>query len=147
MAEVKLAALNKVMLMGRLTRDPEVRVIPSGVSVANLGLAINRRYKDKSGEWKDDTCFVTVVLWSKQAEVAQRYLRKGSAIYVEGRLESRSWEGKDGEKRSTLEVRADRFEFLDKTTRREDGMGGEPVGAASENYDASGPSDGDDIPF
>jgi single-stranded DNA-binding protein len=66
---------------------------------------------------------------------------------VEGRLESRSWEGKDGEKRSTLEVRADRFEFLDKTTRREDGMGGEPVGAASENYDASGPSDGDDIPF
>jgi single-strand DNA-binding protein len=147
MAEVKLAALNKVMLMGRLTRDPEVRVIPSGVSVANLGLAINRRYKDKTGEWKDDTCFVTVVLWSKQAEVAQRYLRKGSAIYVEGRLESRSWEGKDGEKRSTLEVRADRFEFLDKTTRREDGMGGEPVGAASENYDASGPSDGDDIPF
>ncbi len=146
MAEVKLASLNKVMLIGRLTRDPEMRAISTGASVANLGLAVNRRYKDKSGEWKDDTCFVTVVLWQKQAEVASKYLRKGSAVYVEGRLQSRSWDGKDGEKRSVLEVNADRFEFLDKTTRREDG-GGEPVAAASDHFDASGPSDGDDIPF
>lgn len=146
MAEVRLATLNKVMLVGRLTRDPELRAIPNGTPVATLGLAVNRRYKDQSGEWKDDTCFVNVVAWQKQAELAKQYLHKGSAVYVEGRLQSRSWE-KEGEKRSTLEVRADRIEFLDKVTRREEGVGAESYAAPRSESDALETGGDDDIPF
>jgi single-strand DNA-binding protein len=135
------------MLIGRLTRDPEVRYIPSGAAVANLGLAVNRRYKDKSGEWKDDTCFVTVVFWQKQAELAKQYLHKGSAVYVEGRLESRSWDTKEGEKRSTIEVRGDRIEFLDKVARREEGATADSYAGPREDFDASGGGGDDDIPF
>ncbi len=145
-SEVRLPALNKVMLVGRLTRDPELRYAGSA-AVTNLGLAVNRRYKDKSGEWKDDTCFVTVVFWEKQAELAQQYLKKGSAVYVEGRLQSRSWDSKEGEKRTTLEIRGDRVEFLDRLARRGETPGGEPVMAARDDLDASAPDGTDDIPF
>jgi len=145
-SEVKLPALNKVMLAGRLTRDPEVRYA-GDAPVANLGLAVNRRYKDKNGEWKDDTCFVNVVFWRKQAELVNQYLKKGSAVLVEGRLQSRSWDTKEGEKRNTLEVLGDRVEFLDRLARRGDSPGGEPVMAARDDLDASGPDGGDDIPF
>jgi single-strand DNA-binding protein len=145
-SEVKLPALNKVMLAGRLTRDPEMRYAGEA-PVANLGLAVNRRYKDKTGEWKDDTCFVNVVFWRKQAELVNQYLKKGSAVLVEGRLQSRSWDTKEGEKRNTLEVLGDRVEFLDRIARRGDTPGGEPVMAARDDLDASGPDGGDDIPF
>jgi single-strand DNA-binding protein len=145
-SEVKLPALNKVMLAGRLTRDPEMRYA-GDAPVANLGLAVNRRYKDKTGEWKDDTCFVNVVFWRKQAELVNQYLKKGSAVLVEGRLQSRSWDTKEGEKRNTLEVLGDRVEFLDRIARRGDTPGGEPVMAARDDLDASGPDGGDDIPF
>ncbi len=145
-SEVRLPALNKVMLVGRLTRDPEVRYAGEA-PVANLGLAVNRRYKDKTGEWKDDTCFVTVVFWRKQAELAQQYLKKGRAIYVEGRLQSRSWDSKEGEKRSTIEVLGERLEFLDSGAKRGETPGGEPVMAARDDLDASAPEGADDIPF
>ena len=145
-SEIRLPALNKVMLAGRLTRDPEVRYA-GDAPVANLGLAVNRRYKDKNGEWKDDTCFVNVVFWRKQAELVNQYLKKGSAVLVEGRLQSRSWDTKEGEKRNTLEVLGDRVEFLDRIARRGDSPGGEPVMAARDDLDASGPDGGDDIPF
>jgi single-strand DNA-binding protein len=108
---------------------------------------VNRRYKDKTGEWKDDTCFITVVFWEKQAELAQQYLKKGSAVYVEGRLQSRSWDSKEGEKRSTIEVRGDRVEFLDRLGKRGESSGGEPVMAARDDLDASAPDGADDIPF
>lgn len=145
-SEVKLPTINKVMLAGRLTRDPEMRYA-GDAPVANLGLAVNRRYKDKNGEWKDDTCFVTVVFWRKQAELVNQYLKKGSAVLVEGRLQSRSWDTKDGEKRSTLEVLGDRVEFLDRVARRGEVPGGEPVMASRDDLDASGSDGGDDIPF
>ena len=145
-SEVRLPALNKVMMVGRLTRDPEVRYAGEA-PVANLGLAVNRRYKDKNGEWKDDTCFVTVVFWRKQAELAQQYLKKGSAVFIEGRLQSRSWDTKEGEKRSTLEVLGDRVEFLDRLARRGETPGGEPVMASRDDLDASGHDGADDIPF
>ncbi len=107
-----MANLNKVLLIGNLTRDPELRYTPGGTAVANLRMATNRKYKDKTGEMKQDVCFVTVVAWDKQAEVCNQYLHKGSPLFVEGRLQSRSWDGSDGKKRTVLEVRAERVQFL-----------------------------------
>jgi len=107
-----MANLNKVLLIGNLTKDPELRYTPGGTAVANLRMAINRPYKDKSGENKKETCFMTVVSWDKQAEVCNQYLHKGSPLFVEGRLQSRSWDGQDGKKRTVIEVRAERVQFL-----------------------------------
>lgn len=107
-----MASLNKVLLIGNLTRDPELRYTPSGVAVVNLRLAVNRRFKDRSGDLKEDTCFITAVAWDRQAEVCNQYLKKGKPVFIEGRLQSRSWTGNDGQKKNTIEVRADRVQFL-----------------------------------
>ena len=107
-----MASLNKILLIGNLTKDPELRYTPGGVAVANLRLAVNRKYKDKTGEWKEDTCFITVSAWDKQAEVCNQYLQKGKPVFVEGRLQSRNWETTSGEKRTTIDVRAERIQFL-----------------------------------
>lgn len=107
-----MASLNKVFLMGNLTRDPELRYTASGTAVADLGLAVNRRYTNGGGELKEDVLFITVVVWKNQAEAAAQYLGKGSPVHVEGRLQSRSWETKDGDKRTTFEVVAERLQFL-----------------------------------
>ncbi len=109
-----MANLNKVFLIGNLTRDPELRYTPNGVAVANLGLAVNRRFRDKTGELKEDVCFLTVTVWDKQAEACCQYLQKGSPVFVEGVLQSRSWETSEGQKRSTIDVRAERIQFLGK---------------------------------
>jgi single stranded DNA-binding protein (ssb) len=90
------ASLNKVFLMGNLTRPPELRYTPSGTAVADLRLAVNRNYTTQSGEKRDEVCFLTVVVWGKQAESCGEYLDKGSPIMVEGRLQTRDWETKDG---------------------------------------------------
>lgn len=107
-----MANLNKVFLIGNLTRDPELRYTPQGTAVVNLRLATNRRFKDKTGQQKEEVCFVTAVVWDKQAEVCNQYLRKGSQVCVEGRLQSRSFEDSSGQKRNVLEVRAERIQFL-----------------------------------
>ncbi len=107
-----MANLNKVFLIGNLTRDPELRYTPSGMAVANLRLAVNSQYKDKQGEVRKETCFVTIVVWNKQAEAASQFLQKGSPVFVEGRLLYRTWEDTSGQKRNVLEVRADRVQFL-----------------------------------
>ncbi|UCF78946.1 MAG: single-stranded DNA-binding protein [Candidatus Eiseniibacteriota bacterium] len=120
MSDVRLVSINKVLLSGRLTRDPELRYTPSGVAVITFSLALNRRYKDQSGEWKEEVSFVNVVAWQRQAELASEFLKKGSAVFVEGRLQSRSWETSEGGKRSVLEVRAERLQFLDRTRREEE---------------------------
>ena len=106
-----MMSLNRVLLIGNLTKDPELRYTPSGTPVANLRLAVNSSFKDQSGARKEETCYVTIVVWSKQAEICQQYLKKGRAIFVEGRLLYRSWEA-EGKTRSTMEVRADRIQFL-----------------------------------
>ncbi len=106
-----MASLNKVLLMGNLTRDPELRYTPSGTAVADLSLAINRKYNTASGEKKEETCFVDVTLWARRAEVACQYLKKGSPVFVEGRLQLDQWET-DGQKRSKLKVVAQSFEFI-----------------------------------
>lgn len=105
--------LNKVFLIGRLTRDPELRYTTSGKAVATFGFAVNREYLSK-GEKKEDTCYLNLVVWGKQAEICAEYLKKGNLIFVEGSLHYRSWETDNNEKKSTIEVRVERFQFLEK---------------------------------
>jgi len=107
-----MASFNRVYLMGNLTKDPELRYTPQGVAVANLRLAVNRRFKSKTGELKEEVCFITAVVWNKQAETCNQYLHKGSPLFIEGILQSRSWEDNTGAKRSVIEVRAQRVQFL-----------------------------------
>jgi len=107
-----MANLNRVLLIGRLTRDPELRYTQSGSPVTNFDLAINRYYTDASGERKESTDFIRVVTWRKQAENCSQYLNKGSLVFVEGRIGTRSWEGQDGQKRYTTEVTAQMVQFL-----------------------------------
>jgi single-strand DNA-binding protein len=106
--------LNKVMLMGNLTRDVELKYTPSGQAVAQLGLAINRKYRDsKSNELREEVTFVTVEVWGKQAETAHQYLAKGRPLFVDGRLKLDQWDDKNtGQKMSRLKVVCERFEFL-----------------------------------
>ena len=107
-----MASFNKVLLIGNLTRDTELRYIPSGSAVASFTLAVNRVYKLQSGEKKEEVSFVRIVVWGRMAEVCGEYLKKGSPVFVEGRLQSRSWDGPDGQKRSTIEVVANNVQFL-----------------------------------
>ena len=106
-----MVSLNRVLLIGNLTKDPELRYTPSGTAVANLRLAVNSTFKDQAGQRKEETCYVTIVVWSRQAETCNQYLKKGRPVFVEGRLIYRSWEA-EGKTRSTMEVRADRVQFL-----------------------------------
>lgn len=109
-----MSSMNQVFLMGNLTRDPESRSLPSGQTVADLGLAVNETYKTKDGESAERTCFVDVVVWGRQAETCVQYLKKGSPAMIEGRLQLDQWTTDQGEKRSRLRVRANRVQFLGK---------------------------------
>ena len=113
---LRLLQLNDVRLVGRLTRDPELRFTASGTPVCRIDLAVNRRYKDpKSGEWKEEASFIPVVVWREAGQRCGDRLKKGSPVFVEGRLKSRSWESKEGQKRSALEVDARSVQFLEKS--------------------------------
>ena len=103
--------VNKVFLMGNLTREPELRSTPNGASVCEFGMATNRTYKTKDGQQHDDTCFVDVTMWGRRGEVVAEYFHKGDPIFVEGRLKLDQWE-KDGQKRSKLTVTLDDFQFV-----------------------------------
>jgi single-strand DNA-binding protein len=144
--------LNKVMLMGNLTRDPEVRYTPKGTAVGDLGLAINQSYKGADGQIKEEVCYVDVVAWGRQAETCKEYLSKGSPIFVEGRLQLDQWESKEGEKKSKLRVRAERIQFLGRgkaaggpSDRPE--SSGRPERAPVSDDHGPGPEADDDIPF
>ena len=107
-----MASLNKVFLLGNLTRVPELRYTPSGTAICEFGLAVNRKYVSNNQE-KDETCFVNIVVWGKQGESCQRYLEKGSSAMIEGRLQFDQWDDRDtGKKRSTLRVVAERVQFV-----------------------------------
>ena len=141
-----MASYNRVMLMGNLTRNPELRYTPSGSAVADLGMAVNESFKNKSGETVEQTCFVDVVVWGRQAETASEYLQKGSPVFVEGRLQFDQWESQQGEKRSKLRVRAERVQFLSSGG----GAGGASTGSAEQPLDVPPPSvppPDDDVPF
>jgi len=107
-----MANFNKVILLGNLTRDPELRYTPNNAPVCSFDLAINRNYTTQAGERREEVCYVTIVAWGKQAETCNEYLSKGRPALVEGRLSLRSWETPDGQKRSKHEVVADRVQFL-----------------------------------
>ena len=138
--------LNKVMIIGNLGRDPEVRTTPSGQNVANFTIATNRKWKDRDGNLQEKTEWHQVVCWGRQAEIAGQYLTKGKMIYVEGRLETRSWEDKThGDKRYRTEIICDNFQMLGKRGDSHDsGAGG---GGGAPSPDSGGSSFDDDIPF
>lgn len=124
-----MASYNKVMLMGNLTRDPEVRYTPKGSAVADLAIAVNRVYTADNGEKREEVTYVDVVLWARLAELAGQYLSKGRPVFIEGRLQMDSWEDKQtGQKRSRLRVVGEVMQFLD---GKRDGGGGEEHSAAS----------------
>ncbi len=106
-----MASYNRVILVGNLTRDPELRYIPSGTAVTEIGLAVNDRRKTANGEWVDETTFIDITLWGRTAEVASEYLNKGSSVLIEGRLKLDTWE-KDGKKNSKLRVVGERMQML-----------------------------------
>jgi single-strand DNA-binding protein len=147
-----MASLNKVMLLGNLTRDPEIKYLPSGTAVADIGLAINRRFRTQQGEDKEETCFVSVEVWGRQAETCGEYLSKGSPLLVEGRLKYEEWE-RDGKKNSRLKVVAERTQFVG--GRRSEGGGGGSAPSASHDQGMPSapmasdelPGDDDDLPF
>lgn len=112
-----MASLNKVYLIGNLTRKPELRYTPSGTPVAEFGLAVNRHYTTSGGEKRRDTCFVEVTVWRNKAELCYDHLTKGSPVFIEGRLELDTWETRNGERRSKLRVVADNLQLLSKAGR------------------------------
>jgi single-strand DNA-binding protein len=119
--------INKVIIYGNLTRDPEMKALPSGIQVTNFSLATNRVFKDKNGAKQENVDFHNIVVFGRQAETVNQYLRKGSGAYVEGRMQTRSWDGPDGQKRYRTEVIADRIQFGPKNG----GASGAPSGAAA----------------
>ncbi len=124
-----MPGFNKVLLMGNLTRDPELRYTGAGTAVCSFSMAINRYYT-KNGERQEETCFMRITVWGKQGERCAQYLTKGRLVFVEGRLQSRSWETEDGQRRSTVEVVAENVQFL----------GGAPRGEVKDDVE-------EDIPF
>lgn len=151
-----MASYNKVILLGNLTRDPQLRYLPSNMAVCDFGLAVNRRWRDKDGNQKEEACFVDVTAWGRQGETINQYLTKGRAILVEGHLKFDTWTGQDGQKRSKLSVVVENFQFVG-------GRGDAPGGGAPERGVPAGegrpgpmpppsepedvPPSGDNIPF
>ena len=139
-----MASVNKVILLGNLGRDPEVRFTQGGTPVANFTMATTDRWSDPSGEKKEKTEWHRIVVWGKQAEIAGEYLKKGRPVFVEGSLQTREWTDRDGNKRYTTEVRAQRLQLLG----RPDDRGGSPGGPPAEDaHEPAGSFAEDDIPF
>ncbi|MCO5043666.1 MAG: single-stranded DNA-binding protein [Verrucomicrobia bacterium] len=128
-----MVRMNRVMLVGNLTRDPEIRKTAKGLAVAELGLAVNEGYGGKNGQSEESTCFVDVIAWDKQAETCGEYLRKGSQIFVEGRLQYSQWQDKDGHSRNKIRVSADRVQFMG----RPEGSGSSGGGNGNRDCDRS----------
>jgi single-strand DNA-binding protein len=138
-----MASLNKVMLIGNLGKDPEVRYTTSGQGVASFSVATSEKFKNKSGDMEERTEWHNVVLWGKLAEIAKEYLSKGKTVYIEGRLQTRKWQDKDGRDRYTTEVVGDRMQMLSPK-----GGGGRPSGEPAAAYDDPvGYNQDDEIPF
>ena len=156
-----MASFNRVILVGNLTRDPELRYIPSGTAVSDIGLAVNDRIK-RGDQWVDEATFVDITLWGRTAEIANEYLSKGAPVLIEGRLKLDRWE-KDGQKHSKLKVIGERLQMLGSKEGGGGGRGGARGGSSrsagggddqSQQYDdseqympAGGPPPNDDIPF
>jgi single-strand DNA-binding protein len=139
-----MASMNKVILLGNLTRDPELRYAPNGTAVARLGLAVNHRYRQHDAD-KEETMFIDVVAFGRQGETASEHLSTGRPVLIEGRLQWRTWEGQDGRKHSKHEVLAERIQFLG--TRQDGNAAPEARTGTSGGAGVIPPLDDDDIPF
>lgn len=152
-----MANLNRVLLIGNLTRDPEIRYTPKGTAVAEIGIAINRVFSGEDGEKREEVTFVDITLWSRLAELAEQYLKKGRPVFIEGRLQLDSWDDKQtGQKRSRLRVIAENLQFLGSREGEPGGTGGAPAPRRSAPAPAPRPNpprdpdldtEPDDIPF
>lgn len=141
-----MASVNKVILIGNLGRDPELRFTRDGQGVANFTLATNERWRDKDGQNQERTEWHRIVVWGKQAENCAQYLQKGRSCYIEGRIQTREWEDKEGNKRQTTEIVAQNVTFLG--GRGEGGGGGGRPGAGTQDAPPPEPGpDGSEIPF
>lgn len=140
--------VNKVILLGRLGQDPELRYTPSGAAVTNFSVATNEVWKDNDGNKQERTEWIRVVLWRKQAEIAGEFLKKGSRVYIEGRLQTRSWDDKEGTKRYTTEVVADTMQLVDPKAGSERGAEATPPTVLEESPPSDAESaEEDDLPF
>ncbi len=149
--------LNKAIIYGNLTRDPEMRALPSGIQVASFAVATNRVYKDKNGVKQESADFHNVVVFGKQAELVSQYLKKGSSLLVEGRIQTRSWDDKDGQKKYRTEIVAEKIQFGPRSAGGGGGSGGSSYSKSSPKADEKGEEKGieypteeinpDDIPF
>jgi len=143
-----MASLNKVMLIGNLGKDPEVRYTASGTAVASFSLATSDRIKNKNGEWEDKTEWHNITLWGRQAEIAGEYLAKGKTVYIEGRLQTRKWQDRDGRDRYTTEVVGEKMVML---SGKGEGGGRSAAGRGAEGgapgYEEPVFNPDDDIPF
>lgn len=142
--------VNKVILIGNLGSDPEVKYTPSGVPVANFSMATSETWTDKNGERQERTEWHRLVLWRKLAEIAGQYLKKGSKLYVEGKLQTRSWDDQSGQKRYTTEVVVNEMQMLDSRGESPEAggrVGGDPGPAAAQGAMPPGADEEDDLPF
>ncbi len=147
-----MASYNKVILMGNLTRDPQLTYTSSNTAVCKFGLAVNRRWRDRNtGENKDETCFVDCTCFGRGGEVINQYMSKGKPIHLDGRLNFSQWEGQDGSKRSKLEVVVENFQFVGGGGERQGGApqqaGASQGGYGNQGGGYSGPPDDDNVPF
>jgi len=157
-----MANFNRVILVGNITRDPEIRYTPNGTAVTHFGLAVNRTWRSQDGDNREEVCFIDVTAWGRQGEVISEHMSKGEPILVEGRLRMNTWQGQDGQKRTKHEVVVENFQFLGRGSRRDAPPGqARPAQARSatppapapegqEEPDTTGANDafgGDDIPF
>ena len=141
-----MASYNKVILLGNLTRDPQLSYTPSNTAVVEFGLATNRKWKDQSGNQRDDTCFVDCQMYGRRAEVINKYLHKGDPLFVEGRLKFDSWQTQDGTKRSKLRIFVESFEFVGGKGKSTDAPVNRQAETAPPGAPFPPPAD-DDIPF
>ena len=136
-----MAKLNKVMLIGRLTRDPETKYTSSGTAITEFGFAVNRSFTTRDGERKEETCFLEITAWGRLGELVKNYLRKGRQAYVEGRLVYDEWQGPDGKKRSKIRVTAEAVQFLDAAGRESSAPQGEQEFKGGQQQQVAGPGD------
>ncbi len=151
--DLRMPSINKVIISGNLVRDPDTRILENGTHLAKMSIANNQRYRDKNGEWQEKTCYVNVIAWRKTAELVSEFCRKGSPVLVEGELVFNSWEDRDGDKKSRIEVNARRIQFLEKrgqdSSQRDNSpekSGFTPDSDECDSASGSMPQD-DDIPF
>ncbi len=144
-----MANFNKILLMGNLTRDPQLSYLPSQTAVVDFGLAVNRKWKSREGEDKDETCFVDCRMFGRRAEVINKYCKKGNPLFIEGRLTFDSWTSQDGTKRSKHRVTVENFEFLGGGQRQGAGQTEQNAAGAASQAEKQYPNsvDADDIPF